>query len=72
MKAYLKSVGHAVGDALDRIYRDGIYLELKKDPAPLIDAIYEELVGRGIPVPNKGKFHEDMRKAFRVRTPAST
>ncbi|WP_175058842.1 hypothetical protein [Thermococcus sp. 2319x1] len=37
MKAYLKSVGHVVGDALDRIYRDGIYLELKKDPAPLIE-----------------------------------
>jgi len=39
---------------------------LKKDPTPLIDAIYEELTGRGIPISDTKKFYEDMEKAFRV------
>jgi len=65
-KTYTRDVGHAVGDAIDRIYREGIYLELKKDPTPLIDAIYEELTERGIPIPNSEKFYEDMKKAFNV------
>ena len=65
-KTYTREVGHAIGDALDRIYKEGIYLELKKDPIPLIDAIYEELTERGIPISNTKKFYKDMEKAFRV------
>jgi hypothetical protein len=65
-KTYTREVGHAIGDAIDRIYKEGIYLELKKDPTPLIDAIYEELTERGIPISDTKKFYEDMEKVFRV------